>query len=308
MKYLFSLVAIAGLALNCLAVEPKTYDFAVTDGDTLRMDVYMPDDTVSAHPAVLFAFGGGFTSGTRNDKQYIEYFNFLADNGVVAISTDYRTSLAKDPKLLTSPEGLAQALSGAITEAVTDFYSATAYILVNAGELKVDPSKIFASGSSAGAITALQAEYGICNGQTTGIFPQGFNYAGTVCFAGAIFSVGSLSWSTEPCPMQLFHGDFDRNVPYSILSAYPYNFNGSKTVASSLADKAVPCEFFTFAGADHSIAVSPMTDNLYDILGFIKRVAAGKERLSINATVSKPGAALTSPPAFTIADYIKANM
>ena len=51
-----------------------------------------------------------------------------------------------------------------------------------------------------------------------------------------------------------------------------------------------------------------MHDNLYDILGFIKRVGAGKERLSIKAMESLPGAPVTHPTKITIEDIIKANL
>lgn len=308
MKRLLTFLGLISLVLSSHAVEPHTYEFAVIDKDTLRMDVYVPDDTAVRHVAVLFAFGGGFTHGKRNDSQYIEYFNFLADNGIVAISTDYRTTLAKDPQKLTSPEGFAQALTGAISDAVSDFYTATYFVLQNAESLRVDPYKIIASGSSAGAITALQAEYGLRNGQAAGVFPQGFNYAGVISFAGAIFTEGSMYWQNNSCPMLLFHGNNDMNVPYDRLSAGPVSLCGSSTIAQSLASQSVPCEFYSFVGADHKIATSPMTDNLYDILGFISRVASGREKLSINAVITKPGTKVNTAPTFSIEDYIKANM
>lgn len=308
MKRFLTFLGLVSLVLSCYAVEPRTYEFAVIDNDTLRLDVYMPDDTCSSHAAVIFAFGGGFTHGKRDDNRYTEYFNMLADNGIVAISTDYRTSLAKNPQLLTSPEGFAQALTNAISDAVSDFYTATYFVLQNAKLLNVDPGKILASGSSAGAVTALQAEYGLRNGQASGVFPQGFNYAGVISFAGAIFTNGSMYWQNNSCPTLLFHGDADKNVPYDRLSAGPVSLCGSASIARSLASQAVPCEFYSFAGADHDIALSPMTDNLYDILGFVKRVADGKETLTVNAVITKPGAKVNTAPTFTIEDYIKANM
>ena len=59
-------------------------------------------------------------------------------------------------------------------------------------------------------------EYAICNkSKLTERLPQGFNYAGTIAFAGAIFSTsGDLKWQTAPSPIQMFHGDADRNVPF----------------------------------------------------------------------------------------------
>ena len=42
---------------------------------------------------MIFAFGGGFKGGDKADKGYIPYFEFLARNGFVVVSTDYRTTL-----------------------------------------------------------------------------------------------------------------------------------------------------------------------------------------------------------------------
>ncbi len=297
---------------NLFAATPVTYDFAVVDGDTLRMDVYMPDGEVKApRPAVLFAFGSGFINGSRSNPDYACFFDFLADNGIVAVSTDYRTSLSKsDPESLGSVAGFAEALGGAITDAVTDFYTATGYLLANAGSLGIDPSMIIASGSSAGAITAIQAEYGLVNGAVPGgVFPDGFNYAGLMSFAGAAVCSGdSLAWKAAPCPMMLFHGDADRNVPYGTVSAGGVSLCGSKTIAESLAGVKALCEFYTMAGADHSVAVSPMHDKLYTILGFIRHIQNGSLKTSLDAVEFVPGAPTDYETDFSISDFIRANM
>ncbi len=310
-RFLFS-TAMLGLAFIMKAVAPQTYDFAVVDGDTLRMDVYMPGTAASSpRPVVLFAFGGGFTHGSRNNPEYKEFFEFLSENGVVAISTDYRTTLARKatPQQLTSTDGFTSALRTAVTDAVTDYYTATGFVLSHAAEWGIDPTKIIASGSSAGAITALQAEYGLVNGAIpSGLFPEWFNYAATVTFAGAICGEDSLVWKRTPCPMMLFHGDADRNVPYSTLTAGHIGLWGSRAIAISLADHEVPFEFFTFAGADHSIAVSPMHDQLYTILGFILRISEGKQNTSMDAVRFVPGAPYDYQTDFTLQDYIKANL
>lgn len=307
MKRISLLLTLICLTISSYAIEPQTYEFAVIEGDTLRMDVYMPARPGELRPAVIFAFGGGFTNGSRNDPHYTTYLNFLAENGVVAISTDYRPTLKKNPALLKSPDGVAQAFVGAIKDAVSDFHAATCYLIQNAEKFGVDPDKIIASGSSAGAITALQAEYRICNGAMT-VLPDDFRYAGVISFAGAILCEGALTWTTRPCPMQLYHGDADRNVPFSTISAGPLSLCGSETIAKSLADWAVPCEFHAFAGVNHSISNSPMIDNLYDILGFVKRIDSGKESLSVNAVSNVPGVPVAPAAKITLEDIINANL
>lgn len=307
MKHITLLFTLLCLTISSFAIEPRTYEFAVIEGDTLRMDVYMPTETGERRPAVIFAFGGGFRGGSRNERLYASYMSFLAENGVVAISTDYRTTLYKNLELLKTAEGTVKAYASAIADAVSDFFTATHYVIRNAEKLGVDPDKIIASGSSAGAITALQAEYSLCNGVAT-ILPVDFRYAGVISFAGAILSQGAFAWATKPCPMQLYHGDVDHNVPFSTLSAGPVSLCVSETIAKSLADNAIACEFYTFAGVDHRISNSPMADNLYDILGFIKRIDSGKESLSLNAVVNTPGVPVTPARKTTIEDIIKANL
>lgn len=303
------LIAVAGIHLGLSAQSPSTHTFAIVDGDTLKMDVYRPAGE-GTNPAVLFAFGGGFTHGERNNPRYIKYFKFLAENGITAISTDYRTSLAKaSPAELASPKGFALALGGAITDAVTDFYMATGYVLAHAAEWGIDPSEIIASGSSAGAITALQAEYQLVNGAVPeGIFPAGFNYAGVVSFAGAICAQGDFGWAAEPCPIMLFHGDADSTVPYGSIAVGPVSLNGSKTIANSLTVAGTPFTFFTIASKDHSVAESPMTDNLYDILAFIRQTVLGGQKVQVNTTETPIGAPSDYKRNFTLADYIRSNM
>lgn len=307
MKHISLLLTLICLTISSYAIVPQTYDFAVIDGDTLRMDVYMPPRPGEMRPAVIFAFGGGFANGSRNDPHYTSYLNFLAENGVVAISTDYRPTLKKNPALLKSPEGVALAFVSAIKDAVSDFHVATCHIIQNAEKFGIDPDKIIASGSSAGAITALQAEYNLCNGAVS-VLPEDFRYAGVISFAGAILCEGTLAWGSRPCPMQLYHGDADHNVPFSTLSAGPLALCGSETIAKSLAESAVPCEFYAFAGVNHSISNSPMIDNLYDILGFVKRIDSGKESLSVNAVANVPGVQVTPAVKITLEDIINANL
>ncbi len=311
-KYILSFLLAIGVMPFAFGASPETRDYAVVDGDTLKMDIYRPACNASTSvPAVIFAFGGGFMGGERDCKDFMQYFNFLNDNGIAVISIDYRTTLLKhfDKSIAAMDARFATALVYAVNDAVSDFYRATTYVLENASELGVDADKIFASGSSAGAITALQAEYWLANGFNTGVaLPSDFNYAGIVAFAGAIYCEDELAWNSKPCPMMLFHGDADKNVPYSILSAGGMSLCGSEYISKTLAASGTPCEFYSFEGKDHVISMSPMHDNLYSIAGFIVRVCEGKENASVNAVEFIAGAPKDYKTDFSIEDYIKANM
>lgn len=82
----------------------------------------------------------------------------------MVVSTDYRTQLKDiDKSEYSDLQGFSSALQQAITCAVEDFGDATNYIIEHSVEWQINPAQIIACGSSAGAITALQAEYEICN-------------------------------------------------------------------------------------------------------------------------------------------------
>src|SRR5574344_492276 len=97
----FCILAFAALSLS--ANEPSgllrpdgTYKYAQKDTCNLYMDIYNPAPGSQTtylgkqKPAVLFMFGGGFVEGTRNAKQYGQWFKMLTEDGYKVISIDYR--------------------------------------------------------------------------------------------------------------------------------------------------------------------------------------------------------------------------
>ncbi len=62
--------------------------------EELHMDVYRPEgDTASARPVFIFAFGGGFVQGSRDDGYVVRVCRKLAETGYVAAAIDYRTGI-----------------------------------------------------------------------------------------------------------------------------------------------------------------------------------------------------------------------
>ena len=195
-------------------VQKENFVFSIKGTDTLSLDKYeLPSiSPASKKPVMIFAFGGGFKGGDKADKGYIPYFEFLARNGFVVVSTDYRTTLKNlDPSKVSSPMDFIAALQHAIDTAVEDFYDATGFVINQSSDWNIDVEQIVASGSSAGAITVLQAEYDLCNGhELAKRLPAGFNYAGVISYAGAVSGVLPPHWEKMPCPIMLFHGDADK--------------------------------------------------------------------------------------------------
>lgn len=306
MKKIISILLVLLGVQMCYAVEKQTFIYDIADSDTLRLDLYRAADATKPTPAVVFAFGGGFASGSRDYEAYMPMFNYLAHNGVSVISVDYRTLLAGfKPSAYTSMSPIVDRMINAITCAVSDYFRATGYVLQHAAEWNINPSLIFASGSSAGAITVLQAEYELCN-TPTGIkgLPADFNFAGVISFAGAIFSEGGLDWKRTPAPMLLFHGDADSNVPFTEATISDDGLYGSEMISKSLTGAGVKHWFHVFKGVNHYIAIYPMTNCSGEIYDFIRDVSLNQINMVRTVETVKEGDYKTE---FTLQDFINAN-
>ena len=306
---LFALFAAA--AGYAQTVEKQTFVYAVKQTDTLRLDRYValtPDSRTK--PCLMFVFGGGFVGGRRDNASFLSYFEYYARKGYVVVSIDYRLGMKKAMQAGTlSEETFPEAWITTLAMATGDLYDATAYVCDHASAWGVDKTRIVASGSSAGAITVLMGEYGICNGHplAAGKFTQDFSYAGVIAFAGAVCDTqDSLRWKRDPAPMLLFHGDADRNVPYGTIGVDGVWLFGSKSIADDLARRRVPHAFYSVAETNHSMAWRPMTENRGEIDSFLEKLVFKGQRLVIGARIT-PLDAPAVPKDFGISDYIDAN-
>lgn len=295
-------------------IKKQTEIFAIQGNDTLRMDRYTATNDYSKQskksPVILFAFGGGFKGGDRASTDYTEFFEFFAKQGYTVISTDYRTTLRDfDASQVNQPTDFMNALQTAIQTAVFDLYTATNYVIDHSEEWQIDPQRIILSGSSAGAISVLQAEYQLCQNNTSHSFlPKEFRYAGVVSFAGAIADINSPQWPQSPCPIMLFHGDADPIVPYRAASIPGQGgLWGSAEIAESLEAAKAPYTFYRISNAGHEVSSTPMHTQLFDILSFLDRQVMHNEPLVIQASSKLPNDTLQEH-SFTIEDYLKSNL
>ena len=142
-------------------VDKTTWLYAVKGTDSLYMDRYVAEASRETNaPCLIFAFGGGFVGGERDNPAYVPYFEYFARKGYAVVSIDYRLGLRETagsrPDLADTPEALAERFFAAVDMAVEDLYDATSFIVGQARAWGLDPSAVVASGSSAGAITVLQ--------------------------------------------------------------------------------------------------------------------------------------------------------
>lgn len=113
--------------------EVETYK---TAGNTkLNLYIYNPTDwqPTDRRPAIVFFFGGGWTSGSP--QQFLHQCQYLASRGMVAIAADYRVASRHQVKAV---------------DCVRDAKSALRYVRKYAKRLGIDPDRIAAAGGSAG--------------------------------------------------------------------------------------------------------------------------------------------------------------
>ena len=271
-KILMKMAAVAAALVAAFTLEAQekqispdgTYMFVKRDTCDLYLDVYNPAEGSQTSvagkekPTVIFMFGGGFIRGTRDDQSYNYWFRKMTENGYRIISIDYRLGLKGSTKV-----GVAQVnvLDKAIHMAVEDLFSATQFIIDNAETLGVDPANIVISGSSAGAITVMQAEYEISNmTKWASVLPAGFNYAGVMSFSGAILSrEGKVDYKNRPCPTLMLHGTSDELVPYKQIAVFNLGFFGGGKLVERFAKFGFNYNMYHFTDYGHEIAMSMAT-------------------------------------------------
>lgn len=274
-------------------VKPdETYMYAEKDSTQLFMDIYYPADgsemTVNGvnKPTILYVFGGGFKGGRRDSRSAQRWFKLLADEGFTIVAIDYRLGLKNVSKM-----GIAQAslLYEAIQMAVEDAFSATEFIVSNREMLDIDPSSIVISGSSAGAITALQAEWEISNRTPlAGMLPAGFNYAGVMSFSGAVFTKnGGARYKYEPAPTLMFHGTADKIVTYRQIRVFNQAFQGTAKLARVFKYNDYDYNIYRFVGNSHEIA-GAMIETFPEQLNWLNTNIIGKEKRTVDARVNDP--------------------
>lgn len=200
-------------------------------------------------PAIVFFFGGGWTSGSP--QQFEQHCRHLARRGMVAFTADYRVASRHGVKGV---------------ECVRDAKSAVRWIRANAGRLGIDPHRIAAAGGSAGGHIAAAA--GLIPGLDNLLEDRKISSRpdALVLFNPAVFAPDShpspLSDSAAvekrmglpleaispyhhivkaAPPTIIFHGRADTTVPYSTVEAF----------ANKMVEQGNRCDLQGYDNATH---------------------------------------------------------
>ena len=288
-------------SLNSEADEGKkailpdaTILYSVKDTCQLYLDIYHPApgsltriDCIQK-PTILFMFGGGFMSGTRDETYYTHWFKDLTEQGYSVVSIDYRLGLRnmKNPGL---NKAFIRGLLHAIDIAVEDLFDATLWLKENGQKYGIDADNMVICGSSAGAISVMQAEWELCNRSgKSSILPEDFDYKGVASFSGAIFStVGRLEYKREPCPTLMLHGTADKIVPYGQIALFNLRFMGSDVISRTFRKNGYSYRIFRYLGNSHEVAGS-MPKNVPMLTSFIEENVMTNTRVISDSRLTDP--------------------
>jgi predicted esterase len=235
------------------------------------MNIYQPTgDTLSERPLMILAFGGAFVFGSKTSPDIVYLCEEFAKLGYVTAAIDYRLTTA-----LIS-QGNQQLATFAVLKASHDMRAAIRFFYkdaATANSYKIDTSRIFIGGVSAGALAALHTAYldqlneipSIIASDTTGIGGieglsgnPGYSseVAGVVNLCGALNDV-TLIEPNDPVLVSL-HGTEDGTVPYGQDTVTLFNLNlevaGSGAIHGHLdtANLNVDHALYTWQGAGHT--------------------------------------------------------
>lgn len=250
------------------SIEKQTVTYAIPEGDSLQMDIYrLKEKGNETQPVMLFQFGGSFKTGWRDRLFYGNYLQAVTEMGFTVVSIDYRLGMEGKKYNLKTLTAKSEGLADAVQLAVEDLFTATAYLTDHAQQLHIHPDSILASGSSAGAISVLQADWVIKNRKKgTEILPEGFAYTGIVAFAGGIYSrSGRPKYKHgDPAPTLMFHGSKDRMVPYHTIRLFNIGMFPSKNLHRRMKKAGNDYVFVDMKGKDHYYgAETAMTEGLF---------------------------------------------
>ena len=258
------------LALSTRA-ETRTETYKTIGDVKLGLTIQLPNGwkAEDKRPAIVFFFGGGWSSGTP--RQFENQCRYLASRGMVAMCADYRVK---------SRHGVKAAAC------VADAKSALRWIRSNAAKLGIDPQRIAAAGGSAGghlaaAIATLPGLDDPNDDKRVSCVPAAlvlFNPALVLAPAKGADLSGFLSTATaerfgcEPAeisplhhvkaglpPTIIFHGKADTTVPYSSAELFAARMKAAGNRCELIGAEGQKHGYFNFRQNNNRHAFETLT-------------------------------------------------
>jgi poly(3-hydroxybutyrate) depolymerase len=260
---------------------------------TLLLDVYQPTgDTAKARPLVIFMFGGGWAVGKKTDGDMVLLSQTFAKKGYVAVSIDYRLDSAL---LSTKPW---EPMVTSMYRGMQDAKAAVRFLRFHKTDYKIDDTRIFMGGCSAGAFNSLMVAFldpkeiptFIDTNKLGGIEGNSGTPGVSSAINGVISNWGAVEDSTwlynNKIPVICFAGTADPQVPFD----HSGTLFGSACINRVLTRMGVYSVLKPFVGMGHGMGTSdPRYDTLltmasqftYDVLFGDKRTSVVRSERSV---------------------------
>jgi len=268
------------------------YDWSSFDSG-LDMDIYQAEgDIVTNRPLIVFAHGGVYVAGNKNNPAMISLCEAFAKRGYVTASIQYRLTSSLNLILPNASEIFTQT----VVNSISDMKAAVRFFRKdfseNGNTYGINPEQIFVGGYSAGAVTAVHLSavdsddipddllefYDNAGGIEGNSGNEGYSsdVIGAISLAGAIQSVAFFD--ADDKPIVSLHASDDNTVSYECDNplgndALPV-LCGSGEIHSTLESLGVQNDLYTFNSGGHSIPITSISqtaapfisDFLYNII------------------------------------------
>ncbi|MAZ54511.1 MAG: hypothetical protein CMP55_01735 [Flavobacteriales bacterium] len=260
------------------------YDWSVFDSG-LDMDIYQPsNDTTTNRPLLIFAHGGTYVAGNKNNPTMVSLCESFAKRGYVTASIQYRLTSALNLLLPNAYDIFSQT----VLNAVSDMKAAVRFFrkdfFENGNTYGINPNQIFVGGNSAGAVTAahltvidenqipseFQSYFDLAGGMegNSGNFGYSSEVNGAILLAGAINSVDFID--VDDKPIVSLHAIDDNTIFYNCENAIGNSslpiLCGAGEIHNKLNDIGIINDLFTFQSGGHS---APMVNIDNIVIPFI---------------------------------------
>lgn len=254
------------------------YDWSSFDSG-LDMDIYQPaNDTVTSRPLLIFAHGGTYVAGNKNNPTMVSLCEAFAKRGYVTASIQYRLT---SPLNLILPNAY-DIFSQTVLNSVSDMKAAVRFFrkdfFENGNSYGINPNQIFVGGNSAGAVTAahlsvidenqvpneFQSYFDIAGGieGNSGNYGYSSQVSGAVLLAGAINSLDFID--AEDTPIVSLQAIDDNTIFYNCENAIGNSslpiLCGAGEIHNKLDDVGIINDLFTFQSGGHSAPMSNIDD------------------------------------------------
>ena len=174
---------------------------------TLEMDIYKPvgDDAAEERPLLLMMHGGSFFIGNKEEPGQAGWCRYFASLGYVAVSINYRLGFHANKHEFREAE----------LRALEDADAALEYLL-GRDDLRIDRNHVFAAGTSAGAMTALNLAFRLYGDvpmkEVKPRLPEGFRIRAVANLWGSVHDLSVLE--NARAPILSFQSTADPVMPY----------------------------------------------------------------------------------------------